>query len=72
MPEGFKFLVNGKETGIENLGPGMKLNATIVTTSAAMTTETKREGVAGKAPAEPVPAAAAAPTTAPAPGPPPR
>ena len=61
VPKGFKFLVDGKETGIENLGPGMKLNATIVTTSATMTTETKREGVSGKAPAEPTPVVAAAP-----------
>ncbi len=68
VPKGFRFLVDGKETGIENLSPGMKLNATIVTTSATMTTETKREGgVTGKAPAELVPAAAAAPApTAPA------
>ena len=42
VPKGFKFLVDGKETGVENLGPGMKLNATIVTTSTAMTTETTR------------------------------
>ena len=66
VPKGFKFLVDGKETGVENLTPGMKLNATIVTTSAAMTTETKREGgVTGKAPAapaRPVVAAAPAPT----------
>ena len=67
VPKGFKFLVDGKETGIENLAPGMKLNATIVTTSTAMTTETKREGVTGKAPTEPIPVVAAAPPpTAPA------
>jgi hypothetical protein len=63
VPKGFKFLVDGKETGIENLGPGMKLNATIVTTSTAMTTETKRD-VTGKAPVEPAPAVATAPPTA--------
>ena len=61
VPKGFKFLVDGKETGIEGLGPGMKLNATIVTTSAAMTTETTRGGVTGKAPAEPTAVVAAAP-----------
>ena len=64
VPKGFKFLVDGKETGIESLGPGMKLNATIVTTSAAMTTETTRGGATGKAPAEPTAAAAAAPPPA--------
>ena len=69
VPAGFKFLVDGKETGIENLTTGMKLNATIVTTSKEMTTETRRAGgVTGKAPAEPapVPVAASAPA-APAP-----
>ena len=69
VPAGFKFLVDGKETGIESLTTGMKLNATIVTTSKEMTTETQRAGgVTGKAPAEPapVPVAASAPA-APAP-----
>jgi len=76
VPQGFRFNVDGRETGIDGLHQGMKLNATIVTTSAAMTTETKREGgVTGKAPAEPTavaaaappPAATAVPTAAPAP-----
>ena len=73
VPKGFRFLVDGKETGVENLTPGMKLNATIVTTSTAMTTETSREGVTGKAPtpvpvaAAPPPTATAVPTAAPAP-----
>lgn len=68
VPKGFKFLVNGKETGIENLGPGMKLNATIVHTSTKMVTETQRGKAAGVAPAEPAPApVAAAPAPAPAP-----
>ena len=71
VPAGFKFLVDGKETGIENLTTGMKLNATIVTTSKEMTTETRRAGgVTGKAPAEPAPvpvAAQAAPPPAPLP-----
>ncbi len=69
IPAGFKFLVDGREVGIESLTTGMKLNATIVTTSKEMTTETQRaSGVTGKAPAEPAPApvAAAAPA-APAP-----
>ena len=65
VPKGFRFNVDGGETGIDGLHQGMKLNATIVTTSAAMTTETKREGgVTGKAPAEPAPAVAAAPPPA--------
>jgi hypothetical protein len=68
VPKGFKFNVDGKETGIENLGPGMKLNATIVHTSTKMTTETQRSKASGAAPAEPAPApVAAAPAPAPAP-----
>lgn len=68
VPKGFKFMVDGKETGIENLGPGMKLNATIVHTSTKMVTETQRGKAAGVAPAEPAPApVAAAPAPAPAP-----
>lgn len=70
VPKGFKFNVDGKETGIENLGPGMKLNATIVTTSTKMTTETHRSKASGAAPAAPAPApVAAAPAPAPAPEP---
>ena len=66
VPAGFKFLVDGKETGIENLTTGMKLNATIVTTSKEMTTETQRAGgVTGKAPAEPAPVPVAAQAAAP-------
>jgi multidrug resistance efflux pump len=68
VPKGFKFNVDGKETGIENLGPGMKLNATIVTTSSKMVTETQRGKASGVAPAAPAPApVAAAPAPAPAP-----
>ena len=68
VPKGFKFNVDGKETGIESLGPGMKLNATIVHTSTKMTTETQRSKASGAAPAEPAPApVAAAPAPAPAP-----
>jgi len=70
VPKGFKFNVDGKETGLENLSPGMKLNATIVTTSTKMTTETQRGAVSGKAPPTPAPApVAAAPAPAPAPEP---
>ena len=66
VPAGFKFLVDGKETGIESLTTGMKLNATIVTTSKEMTTETRRAGgVTGKAPAEPTPVPVAAQAAAP-------
>jgi hypothetical protein len=69
VPKGYKFVVDGKEVGIQNLSKGMKLNATIVTTSTKMTTETKRAGaVAGQAPPTPAPApVAAAPAPAPAP-----
>ena len=72
VPAGFKFNVDGRETGIENLSPGMKLNATIVTTSSQMTPETKRGPVSGAAPAPPptaAPAVAAAPAPAPTPAP---
>ena len=70
VPKGFKFLVDGQEKGIEQLGPGMKLNATIVHTSTKMVTETQRGKVAGAAPAAPAPApVAAAPAPAPAPAP---
>ncbi len=66
VPAGFKFLVDGKETGIESLTTGMKLNATIVTASKEMTTETRRAGgVTGKAPAEPAPVPVAAQAAAP-------
>ena len=68
VPKGFKFNVDGKETGIENLGPGMKLNATIVHTSTKMETEVQRGKAVGAAPAAPAPApVAAAPAPAPAP-----
>jgi len=68
VPKGFKFLVDGQEKGIEQLGPGMKLNATIVHTSTKMETEVQRGKVAGEAPVAPAPApVVAAPAPAPAP-----
>ncbi len=69
VPKGFRFNVEGRgETGVEDLTPGMKLSATIVTTSTKMTTETKRSQASGAAPAAPAPApVAAAPAPAPAP-----
>jgi hypothetical protein len=67
-PKGYKFNVEGKEVGLNELKPGMKLSATVVTTSTKMTTEKKNAGVAGAAPAAPAPApVAAAPAPAPAP-----
>ncbi len=71
IPAGFRFQVDGREVGVNDLSPGMKLNATIVTTSTKMTTETQRAGAAmGKAPPTPVPApVAAAPAPAPEPAP---
>jgi phage gp45-like len=75
IPKGFRFQVDGREVGVNELSPGMKLNATIVTTSTTMTTETQRAGAAvGKAPPTPAPVAAAPapapePVAAPAPAP---
>jgi hypothetical protein len=72
VPKDFRFQVEGSEKTIHELSPGMKLNATIVTTSTHMTTEVERGKVAGAAPPTPVPVAAApapAPTAAPAPAP---
>ncbi len=69
VPKGFRFNVEGVgERSVEDLTPGMKLNATIVTTSTKMTHEVQRGKVGGAAPAEPAPApVAAAPAEAPAP-----
>ncbi len=68
VPAGYRFNVDGREVGVGDLTPGMKINATIVTTSTKMTTETHRGKVSGAAPAEPAPApVAAAPAPAPAP-----
>ena len=71
VPKGFKFNVDGREVGIGELSPGMKLNATIVYTSTTMTTETQRGAVAGAAPPPPPPPAPvmAAPAPAPEPAP---
>ncbi len=73
-PKDFKFIVEGKEVGISDLRPGMKLTATVVTeTQKAATTKTALKGSAeaekpkAEAPAPaPAPAAAAAPAPAPA------
>ncbi len=76
VPSGYRFNVEGRgETAVNDLHPGMKLNATVVTTSTKMTTETKRGAATGAAPAEPKPepvaaAPAPAPTAVPAPPPP--
>ena len=69
VPKGFRFNVEGVgEKGVEDLTPGMKLNATIVTSSTHMTHETHRGKAAGMAPAEPTPVPmAAAPAPAPEP-----
>ena len=69
VPKGFRFNVEGVgERSVEDLTPGMKLNATIVTSSTHMTHETHRGKVAGMAPAEPTPVPmAAAPAPAPEP-----
>ncbi|HVO49968.1 MAG TPA: hypothetical protein VMV60_03160, partial [Thermoanaerobaculia bacterium] len=68
VPAGFRFNVDGREVGVGDLSAGMKITATIVTTSTKMTTEKQRGTVSGAAPAEPAPApVAAAPAPAPAP-----
>lgn len=67
VPSGFKFLVNGKEMALQDLGPGMKLTATIVSKSTKTVSESEVKGIAGVAPAAPAPA----PMAAPAPPPPP-
>lgn len=77
VPSGFKFLVDDKEVGLENLREGMNLSATIVTTKEETTTAAEIKGVHGKGPAAPAPAAAApapapAPEPAPAPAPEPK
>jgi LPXTG-motif cell wall-anchored protein len=81
VPAGFTFLVNGQEMKLQDLGPGMKLTATIVSKSTKTVSETEMKsltGVAPAAPAAPAPAPKAAaapppppPTAAPAPPPPP-
>jgi len=70
--------VNGQEMSLQDLGPGMKLTATIVSKSTKTVSETEAKGVSGVAPAAPAPAPKAAPappppapTAAPAPPPPP-
>lgn len=74
-PKDFKFNVEGKQVGVSELRPGMKLTATIVKEVPGKTTETKALKAAAE-PEKPKPAAAApppppAPTAAPAPPPPP-
>lgn len=76
IPSDFKFLVEGKETSITDLRPGMKLTATIVSKSTKTLTEAEVKGVGGTgpaapaaAPAPPPPAPAAAPAPAPEPAP---
>jgi len=69
-PKDFKFTVEGKQVGVSELRPGMKLTATIVTeTAVAPTTKTTLAASAeAPKPAAPAPApAAAAPPPAPAP-----
>ncbi len=77
IPADFKFLVNGEEMSLQDLGPGMKLTATIVSKSTKTVSETEAKGVSGVAPAAPPPAPKAAaapppppPTAVPAPPPP--
>lgn len=68
VPAKFKFLVDDKEVGLQDLREGMNLSATIVTTKEETTTAAEIKGVHGKGPAAPAPVAAA-PAPAPAPEP---
>lgn len=68
VPKGFQFIVDGKKVGLDQLTPGMKLNAEIVTTS-VKTVETKDVKIGGATPPKPEPVAAPAPAPAPAPEP---
>ncbi len=71
-PKDFKFEVEGKQVGLSELRPGMKLTATVVTekpVAPATKSDLKASAEAPK-PAAPAPApAAAAPAPAPAPAP---
>jgi hypothetical protein len=68
VPADFKFLVNGQEMSIQDLGPGMKLTATIVSKSTKTVSETEMKKLTGEAPAAPAPVhKAAAPPPPPAP-----
>jgi LPXTG-motif cell wall-anchored protein len=70
VPSDFRFQVDGKEVGINDLRPGYKLTAEIVTTSEK--TETARDiKIAGSTPPPPAPAPVAytAPAPEPAPAP---
>jgi len=69
VPAGVKFLVEGKEVGLESLRPNMNLTATIVRTSEKTLTESEIANVGGVAPAAPAPAPAPAAAPAPAPEP---
>lgn len=68
VPSGFKFLVDGKEVGLQDLREGMNLTATIVSTKTETTTASESKGLTGSGPAAPAPVAAA-PAPAPAPEP---
>ena len=69
VPSGYKFLVDGKEMGLDGLRPNMKLTATIVHTAMKTLTEAEVANVGGVAPAAPAPAPAPAVAPAPAPAP---
>jgi hypothetical protein len=64
VPDDFKFLVDGRETELSSIRPGMLLNATIVSTKTTTQSEAEYRNVGGSGPAA-APAAAAAPAPAP-------
>ena len=67
-PKDFKFIVEGKEVGISELRPGMKLTATVVKETPGKVTETRALKAAAE-PEKPKPAAAAPPPPPPPPAP---
>jgi LPXTG-motif cell wall-anchored protein len=69
VPKGFLFEVDGKKVGMEELRPGMKLSATLVSEKEIGTVSAKEVQISASAP-PPAKAAAPAPAVAPPPPPP--
>jgi LPXTG-motif cell wall-anchored protein len=64
VPSGFKFNLDGRDVGVEELRPGVKLTAEIVYSSESTVTTTEREISGHTPPPPPAPASAPAPTYA--------
>ena len=69
VPQGYRFDVEGKKLGVEELRPGMKLSATIVSEKEVGTVSAAelQASVSAPPPAPPAPAAAPAPAAPPPP-----